>query len=209
MKTARVYVFGDSLVYGAWDSQGGWCDRLKRKLHQQKITSPAAVKVQLFNLGIGGENSRALLRRFKVEIEARNRVDWPAVIVVATGANDTRMVSGGAPAVSSAEYRQNLESLLSIAKSFTDKILLVGLAPVQHALQEFKGTFLSNELLHQYDEIMTEVAESHAVPKVQLLEVLGAANEPIFSTDGVHPNDAGHALIEQLVSVELEKILAA
>lgn len=211
MKTARIFVFGDSLVYGAWDSQGGWCDRLKRRFHLQKITNPAAGKVQLFNLGIGGENSRALLKRFRSEIEARMKGDWPVVILIATGANDTRMLSGGAPAVASAEYRENLEGLLAIAQSFTDKILLVGIAPVQHALQEFKGSFLSNELLKQYDLIMTEVAEAQGIPKVQLMESLAiaAADQPIFSTDGVHPNDIGHALIEQQVSVELEKILAA
>lgn len=209
MKTARIFVFGDSLVYGAWDSQGGWCDRLKQKLHQRKIDGSENVKYQVFNLGIGGETSRSLLKRFKTEIDARNRSDWPVVILIATGANDTRTTEGGVPVVPIAEYRQNLEKLILIAKEYTEKILLVGIAPVEHAIQQFKGTVLSNELLRQYDQIVAEVAETQGVPKVQLLEVLTGAEQPIFSTDGVHPNDIGHALIEQLVSVELEKILAA
>lgn len=196
-------------MYGAWDSQGGWCDRLKQKLHQRKIDGSENVKYQVFNLGIGGETSRSLLKRFKTEIDARNRSDWPVVILIATGANDTRTTEGGVPVVPIAEYRQNLEKLILIAKEYTEKILLVGIAPVEHAIQQFKGTVLSNELLRQYDQIVAEVAETQGVPKVQLLEVLTGAEQPIFSTDGVHPNDIGHALIEQLVSVELEKILAA
>jgi len=123
MKTARIYAFGDSITYGAWDSQGGWCDRLKRKLHQQKLASSENRKFQLFNLGIGGETSRSLLKRFKSEIDARSRADWPAVILIATGANDTRYSPNSAPAVSIEEYRRNLESLLEIAQEYTTKVL--------------------------------------------------------------------------------------
>jgi lysophospholipase L1-like esterase len=207
MKTARIYVFGDSITYGAWDSQGGWCDRLKQKLHQRKIDGSENIKYQVFNLGIGGETSRSLLKRFKSEIDARNRADWPAVILIATGANDTRSAEGGTPVVPIAEYRQNLEKLILIAKEYTDKILLVGIAPVEHAIQQFKGTVLSNELLQSYDAVMTEVADAQAIAKIDVMSQFLTVQSPIFSPDGVHPNDNGHEIIEQAVAVKLDELL--
>lgn len=207
MKTARIYVFGDSITYGAWDSQGGWCDRLKQQLHQRKIGGSENVKYQVFNLGIGGETSRSLLKRFKSEIDARNRADWPAVILIATGANDTRSTEGGVPVVPIAEYRQNLEKLILIAREYTDKILLVGIAPVEHATQQFKGTVLNNELLQSYDAVMMGVAESQAIVKIDVMSQFLAAEPPLFSPDGVHPNDSGHEIIEQLVVAKLDELL--
>lgn len=209
MQTARILVFGDSLVYGAWDSQGGWCDRLKQRFHREKNGAAASRKMQLFNLGIGGEDSEALLRRFTTEISTRAKAEWPLVILIATGANDTRMQQAGSPRISSEKYRKNLENLIAQAQVVTQSILLVGIAPVQNDTQSFKGTILSNAVLKHYDAIMSAVAAQTGVPKVQLFEALSTSQEQIFSSDGVHPNDVGHALIEQLVAVELEKLLAA
>lgn len=69
MKIARIYVFGDSITYGAWDTQGGWCDRIKHKLHQLKNDPSYGIKFQMFNLGIDGENSRSLSNRFETELK--------------------------------------------------------------------------------------------------------------------------------------------
>lgn len=206
MKTARIYVFGDSLVYGAWDSQGGWCDRLKRKLHQLKLAGND-LKFQMFNLGIGGETSRSLLQRIKAEIQARHRPDWPAVIIVATGANDTRYTKENEPIVLADEYQENLKKIVDIAKQYTDKILLVGLATVENEIQQFKGTLLSNNLLKEYDKIMTDVAKKNNLPKVDIISSFKSSEKQLYSIDGVHPNDLGHKIIEDLVWIELEKIL--
>jgi lysophospholipase L1-like esterase len=207
MKTARIYAFGDSITYGAWDSQGGWCDRLKRKLHELTINKEHEVKFQMLNLGIGGENSRSLLKRFKSEIEARYRMDWPVIIIIATGANDTRYVENGDPAVSIEEYQSNLEKLINIAKEYTDKILFVGVAAMENEIQPFKKTLLSNELLKKYNEVMADVASKNNIPKVDVTNAFKSSNKAVYSIDGVHPNDAGHEIIEDLVWTELEKLL--
>lgn len=207
MQTARIYIFGDSLVYGAWDSQGGWCDRLKSRLHQLKLNQPKDFKFQVFNLGIGGETSRLLLKRLRFEIEARHRPDWPAVIVLAVGANDTRYTKNNDPIVPIDEYRANLELILKIAKQYTNKILLVGIAPVEDENQEFKGTLLSNGLLQKYDQVITKLAIKNKLPKVEIIDQFKPSNESFYSADGVHPNDAGHKVIEKAVWTELEKLL--
>lgn len=209
MKSARIYAFGDSITYGAWDSQGGWCDRLKQKLHSITINSNQenSVKFQMLNLGIGGEDSGALLKRFKFELENRNRNDWPAVVLIGVGANDTRFVEGGQPLVSIDQYRSNLEQILNTAKLYTDKIIFVGVALVEKEILQFKSTILSNELLRKYAQVMFEIANTNNIPIVDVNGGLISSVKPIYFRDGVHLNDAGHKIIANLVWSELEKIL--
>jgi lysophospholipase L1-like esterase len=203
----RIYVFGDSITYGAWDSQGGWCDRIKRKLHALKIDRPE-IKLQMFNLGIGGETSRALVKRFANELQTRHRPEWPAVVVLATGANDTRYTTTEQePAVPEAEFRANLTKLIDLAREYTAQILLVGLAPVQNDPQPFKDTLFSNALLQKYDDSLTEITREQTLPKVELFAAFQAADTNLHSSDGVHPSDLGHEVIERLVWEKLRGVV--
>ena len=206
MKTARIYAFGDSLTYGAWDSQGGWCDRIKRKLHEKMISDEGG-KFQMFNLGIGGEHSRGLLGRIKNEMDARYRPDWPAIIIIGTGANDTRYVEGGDPNVSLDEYKRNLLEILNIARTYTDKVLFVGVAVVENEIQDFKGTLLSNELLREHYKVMANVADDEGVPIVNVNSGLEVAEKSVYFRDGVHLNEEGHKIVSDLVWTKLESIL--
>ncbi len=208
MKTARIYAFGDSLTYGAWDSQGGWCDRIKRKLHEKMISGEGG-KFQMFNLGIGGEHSRGLLRRIKNEMDVRYRPDWPAIIIIETGANDTRYVEGQDPSVSLDEYKKNLLEIVKIAKTYTEKILFVGVAVVENEIQEFKGTLLSNELLRVHYKIMANVASECGIPIINVNSELEKSTESVYFKDGVHLNDTGHEMIADLVLIELERFLSS
>ncbi len=207
MKTARIYAFGDSLTYGAWDTEGGWCDRVKRILHLQTTSDNSDVKYQMLNLGIGGEDSSSLVMRFESELKTRVRGEWPTVIIIGTGANDTRYTESTPPAISAEEYRQNLESLISVAKKYTQKILFVGVAVVENEIQNFKSTLLSNELLRKHYQVMSDVAKSHNIPVVDVNTGLASSKNPVYYKDGVHVNDVGHEIISQLVLSELQKIL--
>ncbi len=208
MKTARIYVFGDSLVYGAWDSEGGWCDRVKRKLHKEMISSEGG-KFQMFNLGIGGEHSSGLLGRIKNEMNVRFREDWPAIIIIGTGANDTRYVEGQDPSVSLDEYKKNLLEIVKIAKTYTEKILFVGVAVVENEIQEFKGTLLSNSLLREHYKVMASVASECNIPVVDVNSGLKVSGEHVYFKDGVHLNDNGHEIVAGLVWKELETFLGS
>lgn len=207
MNTARIYAFGDSQTYGAWDSQGGWCDRLRRRMHAMTLDESLGVKYQMFNLGIGGEHSRALRARIKTELEARHRPDWPPVIIIGTGENDTRHTEGGEPVVPISEYRTNIEEIIATAREYTDRILLVGLTLTKQETQPFKGSFLSHDLLKQYNQALTEIAAKKQLPVVDVIGALAAEHDNVFYKDGVHLNDRGHELVSEAVWTELKKIL--
>jgi len=207
MKKARIYVFGDSIAYGAWDSQGGWPDRLKRKLHQITLSSNHKLKFQLFNLGIGGDNSSSLVKRFQNELKARYRTDWPAVVLIAVGTNDARHAKNSKPLTSVNQYKANLEKIINTTLQYTDKVILVGITPVKDEKQLFKGMFFDNKLLVKYNEVITDLAKKHQLFKVDLSKKFFLTDKELYSRDGVHPNDEGHQIITNLVWQQLEKLL--
>lgn len=77
----RVCIFGDSITQGYNDfDNGGWADQLKIYFNKENPDH------SFFNLGISGDNTEDLLKRFKVEVEARN----PEVFIIAIGINDSQ-----------------------------------------------------------------------------------------------------------------------
>src|SRR6266446_3620690 len=114
----RALVFGASITQGFWDTEGGWVNRLRRHYDSQVIKGlhPEENYPTVFNLGISGDSTKGVLKRFNNEAKARV---WPG--------------------------------------------------------EEFKSRF--------------------------------EAGEDLFA-DGLHPSDAGHELIFQLVCPELDKLLS-
>jgi lysophospholipase L1-like esterase len=52
-----ICVFGDSITWGAYDPErGGWVNRLRNDLEKKEIES--------YNLGISGDTTADLLKRF-------------------------------------------------------------------------------------------------------------------------------------------------
>jgi hypothetical protein len=70
----KIFIFGDSIAYGAWDPEGGWVERLRQWLF---VTTRDEYNLGtfLYNLSIVGETTADLLKRFTTEIEARQPGD--------------------------------------------------------------------------------------------------------------------------------------
>src|SRR5947207_2764113 len=97
-------------------------------MHRLTLDANDGTKRQMYNLGIGGETSRGLAARIKPELAARHRPEWPAIIIIATGKNDSRTI-GVQPAVTIDEYKQNLGTIIAAAREATDKVMAVGMGP--------------------------------------------------------------------------------
>ncbi|NCU38702.1 hypothetical protein EOL96_06670 [Candidatus Saccharibacteria bacterium] len=206
MKVARIYVFGDSLVAGTYDSLGGWCDRLKQDMHKITAEAEDGTKRQLYNLGIGGENSRGLLQRIEQELAARHSNSWPAVIIIGTGTNDSRL-RDGMPEVEIEEYEQNLRSILAVARKVTEKIILVGIGPCAEPEIPFKNYVYSHQRLVAYNDVLTRVASELNIAKVEVYKLLSESTTTVHYRDGVHLSDHGYSLIHDAVKPVLLKML--
>ena len=206
MKTARVYAFGDSLVTGTYDLQGGWCDRLKRDLHRITAQSQDNTKYQMYNLGIGGESSRGLVTRIKSELEARNSASWPAIIMISTGKNDSRLYNN-VPEVPIEEYERNLRQIIAKSDAVSKRMLLIGIGPCAEEEITFKNFIYTRTRLARYDAVMSRVAQELRIPKIDVFQKLLENGPAVFYRDKLHLSDKGYQIIYDLVKPKLFEML--
>lgn len=204
--TLRVLVFGDSITYGAWDTQAGWVERIKRTAHEQTVQSEGKNKVQVINLGIGGDTSTKILKRMPAEIEARYSANWPFVFVITFGANDERSIDGKIETPMD-QFEANVQDIISLAKSHSDKILFLGIPPIGKPVVEFKGHEYSDQRVKEYEEHLRAIVEGAGllfVPIRPVFEQVGL--DSLYTYDRIHPNDKGHQLIANIVQPVLAAI---
>src|SRR3989344_2210257 len=122
-----LLVFGTSTVYGAWDSEGGWVQRLRRYLDEKQLANPELYYI-VYNLGVSGDTSRDVLERF--DSETKNRLEGSndeIVIVLAIGSNDSIVNNKtNKTNIPIEDFSSNVEQLILKAKKYADKVIFVG-----------------------------------------------------------------------------------
>jgi len=180
-------VFGDSIVVGSDDREGGgWVARLRLDFNSRE-------RISVYNLGVDGDRSEQLLRRLAGEATARNA----SVIVVSIGANDLGW--HGTSGTDSALFRERYDGILSEAGHVSGRILTLGILNVDES-NESHG--VSNEQVLTFNEIIAELARRHGAEFLDLYGML----EPEDFVDGLHPNASGHAKLAPLIARELERL---
>ena len=197
--TKNICIFGDSITYGAWDTEGGWADRLRRSLHARTLQSRFSEYYWVYNLGIPGDTSGDLLECYRVECEARE----PNSIIFAIGNNDSsRMVGAIENRVPIERYRTNMLKLLRDAKKRADTVICVGLTPVDEKYTTPFDTVctFSNEQVRCYDTELKNVCIEENISTIDIWSFFDSTND-LF--DGLHPNDRGHKKIHDAIKTFL------
>ena len=123
-----ILAFGDSIVQGFWDKEGGWVQRLKKHLTEISINNHSDY-FSVFNLGVSGDTSKDLLARF--EFETKNRLNDgegknDTLIIFSIGTNDSIFNNKTKlHLISQEEYRKNLTELLELAKKYASKVIFL------------------------------------------------------------------------------------
>lgn len=199
----RVLVFGDSVAYGAWDTQGGWVARLKREGHLQTVQSQGENKLQVINLGIGADTSTKILKRMEDEITARSAPEWPLVLVFAFGINDERSLNGVVETPIEL-FEKNVREIIKIAKQHSSKILFLGNSPMGKDVVLFKDKEYSDVRVKSYEEKLEKIVGDAELPFLPIRPVFEKAGlENLYSYDMLHPNDEGHKLVAEAVKKKL------
>lgn len=182
---ARVLVAGTSLTAGlGLDPADAY-----PALLQQKADS-AGYAVQVVNAGLSGETSAGLVRR----------IDWllrePAeVVVIETGAND------GLRGLEPDSTRANLRTIVARVRSALPAAEVV---LVQMEAPPNLGAGYTTRFRAMYAEVARETGAT-LVPFL-LDGVAGVAR--LNQADGIHPNEAGSALVAATVWRALAPVLA-
>src|SRR5215831_9365984 len=88
-KAMRICFIGDSFVSGAYDDEClGWVGRICASARKR------GHDVSAYNLGIRGETSVQILKRWRAEAEVRQSPQQEGRLVFEFGVNDTREVNG-------------------------------------------------------------------------------------------------------------------
>jgi len=187
----RICVFGDSISQGYSDyNEGGWINRLRKHLDLSDYD------ISVFNLGVSGDNTFDLLRRFEVEVKAR----MPWLIIFAIGINDSQYInSKDNPRVPLDDFNKNLLKLKGLAEQFTKNIIFIGLTKVDESkvmpIPWSTTKYYDNKNIKVYDLAIKNFCKENNLPFIEMFDLLD--NEDL--EDGLHPNAQGHEKMFQRV----------
>ena len=70
----QLFIFGDSISFGAWDTKGGWAQRLKNHYDKLVVESDFDFYCLTYILGVSGDTTEDLLKRFDFEVQPHNQL---------------------------------------------------------------------------------------------------------------------------------------
>ena len=203
----KIFIFGDSIAYGAWDPEGGWVERLRQWLF---VTTRGEYNrgTFLYNLSIVGETTAELRKRFPTELAARQPASED-LIVFATGINDAQFVHGQ-PIATPTDVCTHVRVLLQQARAWTPRLCWVGLTPVDEArttpIPWMPDRAYRNATVAAFEAAIRRTAAAEAIPYIELFSAWTADRTyQHLLCDGIHPNAAGHAQICERVTAFLHR----
>ncbi|MCK5490817.1 MAG: hypothetical protein KAI67_03165 [Candidatus Pacebacteria bacterium] len=206
---ARILVFGDSIVFGNWDEQGGWANRLKSFYIKESLNN-SDYYYMVYNIGVSGDTSKDLLKRFEYEVQHRiwEREDTgekeEIIIIISIGKNDAAFVkSRNSFNTSLNDFTENLKQLLIIAKKYSVKIVFVGPTLIDETRTTPTGWDSNieyrNRDVEKNNKAIKLVCKEKNIYFINMFEEFKRLDYKKLLKDGVHPNSAGHKKIFEIV----------
>lgn len=187
-----ILIFGASGAFGIGiDPKLGWVGRLKSDFEAKEKYNA------VYNLGVPGDTSSDLLKRFETEASARIKKRWPKdkyAIVFSIGTNDSASKEKeGNPINDLNTLSKNMLKLISKAKEFTDRVLVMGLWPVdEERVQPYEAYYFSNERIKNYHEAIKGICNEMNVPFLDKFEELINSDYKQLLLDGLHGTKEGY-----------------
>lgn len=204
-----VFFFGDSITQGFWDSEGGWPVRVRRFFDTKYLAEKSEGYLSFFNLGVDGDDTGDIIKRFENEVSAR--LSGEVLFIFATGTNDTIFRQEDNLSEPS-EYIEKLADLHEKAKKYSDRIMFVGLTPVQDELLNpmpwsKTGKCYLTQRMRLFDEALRLFCKQQGSTYINVWDKFNQHDLQDVMYDGVHPNDAGHEIIYNEVKKALSEVL--
>lgn len=182
----RVVFFGDSIT-------DGW--KLQKYFPGKNY----------INRGISGQTTSQMLVRFRQDVIDLN----PDVVVILAGTND---IAGNTGPISLRDIETNLASMAELARAHNIRVVLSSVTPVHDytsASRDFYSTRPPARILELNLWLKNYCAENHAF-YLNYFDALSDGKGLMkreLAEDGLHPNDAGYALMAPLASSAIAEAL--
>ncbi len=202
-----ILCFGDSITYGRGEIPSkGWCGRLKDYFEAKEENNG------VYNLGIPGQTSTELLKRFDAEAEGRIRLKKSSdkyLILVAIGTNDCKFdgkPEDNKPRTTDDQFRKNIQELITKAKSYRAKSAFIGLPPVDKSRTlPYDENWFKPERVKLFNDIVKKLCKENNVLFFDIFEVMSKEDYPKLLDDGLHPNPKGYDFMFEKMKGFLEK----
>lgn len=202
----QILVLGDGIAYGAWDNKGGWVQRLRKFLNENTLDKDTDFSCLVYNLGISGDTTEALLDRFEFEIEERFEGKEDAILIFEIGLNDSALVKKRKKTknqVSRKNFEINIKKIIELCDKYRAKVIFLGLTPVDETKTrpipwDTDKTY-TNESVQEYNDMIKTICKESKVYFVDIFDRMMATDYKKLLEDGLHPNSEGHRVIYQAV----------
>jgi len=224
-KRMRIVALGDSTTARASDwapeIREVYADCLPRRL------LPYGIRAHVDNAGIGDTTTRDALERLDRDVRSRR----PELVIVQFGINDSWIdvdLGNTTPRLTRAEFRNNLRTIIRVLKADGTRVVLMTPNPMRWSdpfyIKAFEphAELLStadergiDRLLEEYANDVREVSRSERVGLVDVYRAFESygrepgksVNDLLLAGDGIHPNQAGQALVCRLLADEIVRHL--
>lgn len=167
----------------------------------------AGHNVTLYNLGVRGDTSEDIYRRWRIEAQPRMLPTTNNALVFMLGLNDSMILDTGQPRVPLPRTLAAGHALMSEAKAYLPS-LFVGPAPVDDTrrvpgLPPTVHYQFFNEKIGQVNRNLAQIAADVQVPFLDVFTPLADDNEwrtLMLQGDGVHPPARGYDKLAAMIS---------
>lgn len=207
----NIVFFGDSITQGYWGIHHGWVDRVR--MYYSELLFAKDEYHGVYNLAIDGDVASDIVKRIKSELQARIRSNHSVMPVVAiqVGVNDSTDEAVQLETAIS-EYKTQLQAIIDNIQGMYSETVLVGYSSCDEAKTtpvSWGNHHYTNEKTKAHEDAMSEVAarnNAQFIPVFTEFKKHVEAGEDLLA-DGLHPNDAGHELIYQIVMPKLRELV--
>jgi len=192
-----IMLFGDSDTYGSFDPEGlGWAGRLR-----SFIETHYEEEIAVYNLGIPGNTTIDILKRFEREFTARKAEK--NIVIFAIGVNDARYVNGK-PVSKIQEVKKTIQKIITLSRKHAQNIIFIGLTKIDEAktrptIWSAEEEFINKQIV-LFNKEIKKICDKNKTPFIPVMDIIGKKD---LYDDGVHPTNKGHEKLFQHIKKNL------
>jgi acyl-CoA thioesterase I len=179
----KIVAFGDSLTAGF-----GLAEPESYPYLLQQRLKAEGFDYEVINAGVSGDTTLGGLERIEWTLQQENL----EILILELGAND---LLRGVPV---ARMKDNLDQIITKAKTLNVKVLLCGMLAPPAAGAEYQ---------RDYSNAFPDLASKHQIAYLPFLLEGVAMKQELNQADGIHPNAEGTKLVMENIYQELKPLL--
>ena len=189
---------GDSITEGVGATNAS-------KNYVSQVANTLGKEFNVLNAGVSGTTLMSTKEAYTNTTRYQEGKNFnPDVVTIMLGTNDSkdRYWGSGTDEYNAAQFEKELTELINVYRNLPSKpLVFVATSPTVYGRQIDS---INNEGVTEIVEVQKKVAEDMGCPVIDINTV--TKDHPDWFTDGVHPNDIGHAEIAKVFAAAVAQV---